>query len=193
MPEAHARQLGAEEEQAHRFPRAELHVVEPGGSHATSGRTAEASPAPLRGREAALADRRTVRISGQTTPARRRRSPTAAKLGRQPDRMALWAVMLGVFLGLMAVATARAEVPSRAERGSQPAVLAMTATLLLADVAAALIRPQRGMAGVTLGMTQPQARGAWRPEQDANGLEHLRAVYGASVSGADQGLLPGKP
>jgi hypothetical protein len=54
------------------------------------------------------AGRRTVQITGHPTPAPRRRSPTAAQISSRPDRVALWAVMLGLFLVLMAAATARA-------------------------------------------------------------------------------------
>jgi hypothetical protein len=52
--------------------------------------------------------RRTVRISGNPGPARRRRSPAAAQIEARPDRVALWAVLLGLFLVFMAVATANA-------------------------------------------------------------------------------------
>ena len=52
--------------------------------------------------------RRTVIITGQPVPARRRPSVTATRIQSRPDRVALWAVMLGVFLIFMAVATANA-------------------------------------------------------------------------------------
>ncbi len=52
--------------------------------------------------------RRTVTITGQPVPPRRRRSPTATKVEARPDRIALWAVLLGLFLVFMAVATANA-------------------------------------------------------------------------------------
>ena len=52
--------------------------------------------------------RRTVKITGQPVPARRRSSPTAARIEARPDRIALWAVLLGLFLVFMAVATASA-------------------------------------------------------------------------------------
>jgi hypothetical protein len=54
--------------------------------------------------------RRTVTITGQPTPARRRRSARQQQLAARPDRMALWAFLLGVFLLLVAVATAHAAV-----------------------------------------------------------------------------------
>jgi len=50
--------------------------------------------------------RRTVRISGQPTPPRRRRSTTATQLQARPDRIVLWACALGLLLVFMAVVTA---------------------------------------------------------------------------------------
>src|SRR5947209_4204889 len=38
----------------------------------------------------------------------RRRAPAIARVAAEPDRAALWAVMLGIFLALVAVATAHA-------------------------------------------------------------------------------------
>jgi hypothetical protein len=52
--------------------------------------------------------RRTVKITGQPLPARRRRSAAASQIEARPDRVALWAVLLGLFLVFMAVATANA-------------------------------------------------------------------------------------
>jgi hypothetical protein len=52
--------------------------------------------------------RRTVKITGHPVPARRRRSAAATQIQARPDRIALWAVLLGVFLVFMAVATANA-------------------------------------------------------------------------------------
>ena len=74
---------------------------------------AEAPPRPDR---PAAAPRRTVVIRGQVAPpprgssgpARRRppRRPSERIAGTRPDRAALWAVMMGVFLILVAVMTA---------------------------------------------------------------------------------------
>ncbi|MGN6189173.1 MAG: hypothetical protein ACTHOE_09755 [Conexibacter sp.] len=78
---------------------------------------AEAPPRPDR---TAAAPRRTVVIRGQvapppqprgiyaSTPARRRPPRRASEriVGTRPDRAALWAVMMGVFLILVAVMTA---------------------------------------------------------------------------------------
>ena len=52
--------------------------------------------------------RRTVKITGQPLPARRRPSPAQSQIQARPDRIALWAVLLGLFLVFMAVATANA-------------------------------------------------------------------------------------
>ena len=76
---------------------------------------AEAPPRPDR---PAAAPRRTVVIRGQVAPrvggtpsagpARRRppRRPSERIAGTRPDRAALWAVMMGVFLILVAVLSA---------------------------------------------------------------------------------------
>jgi hypothetical protein len=75
---------------------------------------AEAPPGPDR---TAAAPRRTVVIRGQVAPppraysggsARRRppRRPAERLAGTRPDRAALWAVMMGVFLIMVAVLTA---------------------------------------------------------------------------------------
>jgi len=53
-----------------------------------------------------VGERRTVRISGQPTPARPRRRASADRVMAAPDRLALYAVLLGLFLVFMAVITA---------------------------------------------------------------------------------------
>jgi hypothetical protein len=58
--------------------------------------------------EAPPAERRTVTITGHPVPPRRRRSPAQAQIVARPDRVALWAVMLGLFLVVVAAATAHA-------------------------------------------------------------------------------------
>ena len=55
-------------------------------------------------------ERRTITITGNPTPARRRRSPAQQQIAARPDRVALWAVLLGLFLVLVAAATASASV-----------------------------------------------------------------------------------
>jgi hypothetical protein len=53
--------------------------------------------------------RRTIQITGQAAPPRRRSTTSAAFVAR-PDRTAMWAFVLALFLVLMAVATASAGV-----------------------------------------------------------------------------------
>jgi hypothetical protein len=53
------------------------------------------------------AERRTVTIAGQPTPQRRRISVVESQLA-QPDRIALWAFLLGLFLVAVAAGTAHA-------------------------------------------------------------------------------------
>lgn len=51
-------------------------------------------------------ERRTVRIRGQVAAPPRRRSTATAQFAGRPDRMAMWAVMLGLFMVFMAIITA---------------------------------------------------------------------------------------
>jgi hypothetical protein len=51
-------------------------------------------------------NRRTVTITGQTVAPRRRPSVTATRTVARPDRIAAWAVGLGLFLAVVAEATA---------------------------------------------------------------------------------------
>ena len=53
-------------------------------------------------------ERRTVKITGQPVPARRRPSPAASRIQARPDRIVLWAFLLGLFLVFMAAVTASA-------------------------------------------------------------------------------------
>jgi hypothetical protein len=53
--------------------------------------------------------RRTIQITGQAAPPRRR-STTSTAIVARPDRVAMWAFALALFLVLMAVATAHAAV-----------------------------------------------------------------------------------
>jgi hypothetical protein len=52
-------------------------------------------------------ERRTITITGQPTPGRRRRSMVDAQIAH-PDRIALWAFLLGLFLVAVAAGTAHA-------------------------------------------------------------------------------------
>jgi len=52
--------------------------------------------------------RRTVVITGHPVPPRRRPPRAQAQIQARPDRIAMWAFALGIFLVFMAVATANA-------------------------------------------------------------------------------------
>jgi hypothetical protein len=56
---------------------------------------------------APAAERRTITITGRPTPERRRRSVIDSQMA-QPDRIALWAFLLGLFLVAVAAGTAHA-------------------------------------------------------------------------------------
>jgi hypothetical protein len=57
---------------------------------------------------AAVAERRTITITGHPTPARRRQTLTERHIVAQPDRIALWAFLLGLLLIAVAAGTAHA-------------------------------------------------------------------------------------
>ena len=105
MPNAAARALRDDEHRDAR-PVRRLRLVEDHDDRAAAEppREAEAAYAPT------YADngRRSVKITGQPVPARRRRSAAASRIEARPDRIALWAVLLGLFLVFMAAATANA-------------------------------------------------------------------------------------
>jgi hypothetical protein len=67
----------------------------------------KAEPEPVALAPEPVAERRTITITGQPTPARRRRAVMDAQLA-QPDRIALWAFLLGLLLVAVATGTAHA-------------------------------------------------------------------------------------
>ena len=97
MRQAGARAL-RDDEQAIAAER-ELRVVEDLAERRPTGRF-----------ERAGGERRTITITGQAAPPRRRPSPAKQQLAARPDRVALWAFLLGLFLVLVAAATAYAGV-----------------------------------------------------------------------------------
>jgi hypothetical protein len=58
--------------------------------------------------EQPLSDRRTVTITGHPTAARRRAHSVMSSPMAQPDRLGLWAFLLGLFLMVVAAGTAHA-------------------------------------------------------------------------------------
>jgi hypothetical protein len=93
MPQAAARALREDADEP--TPRADLQLV---------ANEEALGPRPVYAENG----RRTVRITGQPVPARPRQSATAKQIQARPDRLALWAFLLGLFLVFMAVATASA-------------------------------------------------------------------------------------
>src|SRR5215210_819870 len=72
-----------------------------------SEQSAAASQAPATN-VVPLPQRRTVTITAQPAPRPRRRSAARKQLAAQPDRIALWAFLLGLFMVVVAAATANA-------------------------------------------------------------------------------------
>lgn len=62
----------------------------------------------------------TLPRTGMTRRVRGKPPAPAANLASRPDRIALWAVVLGLFLSAMAVATARADTPPEPAGDSVP-------------------------------------------------------------------------
>jgi hypothetical protein len=58
--------------------------------------------------EQPLSERRTVTITGRPTPARRRAPSVMERQMAQPERLGLWAFLLGLFLMVVAAGTAHA-------------------------------------------------------------------------------------
>ena len=100
MQSAGARRLRAEDQERPTAGR-RLHLVRDEGPVPPRK---EAPEAPVYAENG----RRTVKITGQPLPPRRRPSPTHSQIQARPDRIALWAFLLGLFLVFMAVATANA-------------------------------------------------------------------------------------
>lgn len=63
---------------------------------------------PARHDDQGIDGRRTVVITGQSAPPRRRTPRAQAQIQARPDRIAMWAFALGIFLVFMAIATASA-------------------------------------------------------------------------------------
>jgi hypothetical protein len=113
------RKIEAEERRPSRFDRAE----DDGADSGEGGTVAELRPSedatddtPRRfERRAAellteqpLSERRTVTITGHPTPARRRTNSVMSSPMVQPERLGLWAFLLGLFLMVVAFGTAHA-------------------------------------------------------------------------------------
>jgi hypothetical protein len=113
------RKIEAEERRPSRFDRAEEEGAEPreGGTVAELRPTEDAThevPRRFERRaaelltEQPLAERRTVTITGHPTAARRRTQSVMNSPMAQPERLGLWAFLLGLFLMVVAAGTAHA-------------------------------------------------------------------------------------
>ena len=70
--------------------------------------------------------RRTVRITGQAARHPARPRPSASARGSRPDRLAMWAVALALFMAFMAAATAEASSPDSHEPPAVSAAVVST-------------------------------------------------------------------
>jgi hypothetical protein len=80
----------------------------PADEPARSPRFERSAPVAAVAVTAPVAQRRTVTITGQPTPPRRRASLAERHIAAQPDRIALWAFLLGLLLIAVAAGTAHA-------------------------------------------------------------------------------------
>lgn len=113
-----ARELRDNEESWGRAEPRALRLVDAPGRERTADaaerRVSELRPAevterrPPRPERGSHSERRTVQITGQAAQPRRRGSPAAARVSARPDRVALWALFLALFLAFMAIVTANA-------------------------------------------------------------------------------------
>jgi hypothetical protein len=112
------RKIEAAERRPRRFDRGELESVGEGGTveelrpnedatHVEPHRFEQHAAAPVTTAPVAAPERRTITITGQPTPASRRRAVIDSHMA-QPDRIALWAFLLGLFLVAVAAGTAHA-------------------------------------------------------------------------------------
>jgi hypothetical protein len=112
------RKIEAEERRPSRFERDEEDGAEGGGGTVAELRPTEDAthevPRRFERRAAELlteqpvAERRTVTITGHPTPARRRAHSVMNSPMAQPERLGLWAFLLGLFLMVVAAGTAHA-------------------------------------------------------------------------------------
>jgi hypothetical protein len=111
------RKIEAEERRPRRFDRDEQQGDGEGGTVSELRPTEDATHGEPRRfeRRAAellteqpLSERRTVTITGHPTPARRRAQSVMESQIAQPERLGLWAFLLGLFLMVVAAGTAHA-------------------------------------------------------------------------------------
>ena len=103
------RKIEAAEARPGRFDRPAAHADTPTAPATDHEISTEAPAAPRfeRAVHAPAGERRTITITGRPIPARRLPGVAARQLA-QPDRVALWAFLLGLFLVAVAAGTAHA-------------------------------------------------------------------------------------
>ena len=143
--------------------------------------------------------RRTVQITGRPEPYRRP-NRTTTQLKSRPDRVAFWAVLLGVFMVFMAVVTAQADaakwqratlgdrVLSKGTAGNDVKTLQMLLTRrgfevpstgYFATVTKRKLRGFQRSRGLTAdGIVGPQTRAAFRPRKRRTATWYGPGLYG---------------
>jgi hypothetical protein len=105
MDRAHARSRRADRDPYRSAARPDLRLVRPGDAAPVLPDEPPYVRDPVTGR-------RTVKITGQAPAPRRRPTGAARQVGSRPDRVAMWAVILGLLLVFMSAATARGDTPA---------------------------------------------------------------------------------
>jgi len=147
--------------------------------------------------------RRTVQITGRPEPYRRP-NRTTTQLKRRPDRVAFWAVLLGVFMLFMAVVTAQADaakwqratlgdrVLSKGTAGNDVKTLQMLLTRrgfevpstgYFGTVTKRKLRGFQRSRGLTAdGIVGPKTRAAFRPRKRRTATWYGPGLYGNQMA-----------
>ena len=147
--------------------------------------------------------RRTVQITGRPDPYRRP-SRTATQIKSRPDRVAFWAVLLGVFMVFMAVVTAQADagkwqratlgdrVLSKGMAGNDVKTLQMLltrrgfevpATGYFGKITKRKVRGFQSSRGLTAdGVVGPMTRDAFRPRMRRTATWYGPGLYGNEMA-----------
>jgi len=147
--------------------------------------------------------RRTVQITGRPEPYRRP-NRTTTQLKRRPDRVAFWAVLLGVFMLFMAVVTAQADaakwqratlgdrVLSKGTAGNDVKTLQMLLTRrgfevpstgYFGTVTKRKLRGFQRSRGLTAdGVVGPKTRAAFRPRKRRTATWYGPGLYGNQMA-----------
>jgi len=126
MENAAARRRRAEDDYVRRAPgRPPLRAVPPPRGRSAAVAESATTPRPATRPDP---DRRTIQISSAPAPRRRRPAPAASRAAARPDRLALWAVVLALFLAFVAAASGRGDDSDRSAAGRADGAVAPIAT-----------------------------------------------------------------